>query len=919
MAQLPLLQRREGLSVPGAVSYPSGSPVGAALQGFGNAVQGASQRLSALAEVADRKRQQEEAFDAKVIESEFLADLSRTEDDTIRNAPANAAGIHDSVYGELDPDTDEPMKPGAFDELFGRYAERMPETQRADFEAKKRVYRLQGSDRLAAAQYKGRQQYELSEVGKTQEGIVNAILQSPADEGVDAFIQGGEDLIRKSGLNALDKETALYNLRQNAAKARAQAMLQRDPDAAANMRTLLGLEKPAPAPAAGGGSSFNSVAPRLVSDLARDFGLTAEQAAGIVGQLGHESAGFGTLQEVKPLVPGSRGGFGFAQWTGPRRKQFEAYARMNNMEPTSYEANYGFLAYELKNTPEGAVLDQVRLARDAKAAGRIFTDKFLRPGIPGYASRDKWTERALAAAGGTVSGASGPDPRFADLSPSDRLTLANQADVLLNERDRQSKAQASADYTGYKDAFELNILQGGVMDEALIVNDPVLQDGDKSTLLRSFRTQNEGMMQIQADVSALASGGLSLDPYASKDKTRVDNLYSSATKGLSQDQSGALAGTIIQQTGVVPQAVLNEIRKGLSSSDPAAVVSAAQTAVRIGQLDPAALARRDGGTEAQKIADDFAFYVNRLNLDPTEAGRRIIEANKPEAQFQRKALEPAAKEFKKSIGDTEIGALFDESFAGWQSDPELGFTEGQALGIKAEFAAIAEDQFYATNGNAELARNRAVEELKRLYGVTGMTGKSVIIRHPPERYWPAIEGASDPYGYIKEQIIQDFGALVDVSDVTGFFPTQEAKDAALSEVRKARLFENLEIVSTPQTDAMIKAGQLPAYGVLYKDRNGNYQTVPGKLFQPDLSKVSQMRQERIDAARALQEQNLREAQRKPLVQFGTPSGDAVVGSGNAPIQLDPITVTPSDNPTVQDQVDQSRKELFDRAPEALKP
>lgn len=168
---------------------------------------------------------------------------------------------------------------------------------------------------------------------------------------------------------------------------------------------------------ANAGEAFASVAPRLIGDLSKDFGLTPEQAAGVVGQLGHESGGFGTLQEVNPMVPGSRGGYGYAQWTGPRRKAFEEYARTNGLDPASYEANYGFLKRELMETPEGAVLKDIAAAPDAITAGRIFTDKFLRPGIPGYESRDKWTERALAyadpsAMGGQMTGGN-PQPEVA--------------------------------------------------------------------------------------------------------------------------------------------------------------------------------------------------------------------------------------------------------------------------------------------------------------------------------------------------------------------------------------------------------------------------------------------------------------------------------------------------------------------------
>ncbi|NDK54039.1 phage tail tip lysozyme [Rhizobium laguerreae] len=157
------------------------------------------------------------------------------------------------------------------------------------------------------------------------------------------------------------------------------------------------------------GKEWETIGPRLVGDLSKDFRLTPEQAVGVVGPLGQESVGFGKLQEVNPVVPGSRGGYGYAQWTGPRRKAFEAWSQQNGFDPSSYEANYGFLKHELMNTPEGAVLDDLRKAPDAMTAGRVFTDKFLRPGVPNYDSRDAWTKRAMAFANSPTQVA-GADP-----------------------------------------------------------------------------------------------------------------------------------------------------------------------------------------------------------------------------------------------------------------------------------------------------------------------------------------------------------------------------------------------------------------------------------------------------------------------------------------------------------------------------
>lgn len=141
------------------------------------------------------------------------------------------------------------------------------------------------------------------------------------------------------------------------------------------------------------GGSTGEIGNRLMADLQRDFGFTREQAAGIAGNLAHESAGFQTLQEIKPMVPGSRGGWGFAQWTGPRRRAFEKWAEEAGLDPRSYEANYGFLKYEMTDTWEKRAVDKVRRTSTPAEAAQVFSSTFLRPGIAHNDSRVNWAEK----------------------------------------------------------------------------------------------------------------------------------------------------------------------------------------------------------------------------------------------------------------------------------------------------------------------------------------------------------------------------------------------------------------------------------------------------------------------------------------------------------------------------------------------
>lgn len=144
------------------------------------------------------------------------------------------------------------------------------------------------------------------------------------------------------------------------------------------------------------GSTFDQKAPGIIGRLQEDFNLTKDQAAGIVGNLGHESGGFRHMQELRPTVPGSRGGFGWAQWTGPRRRQFEAWSKEKGLDPTSDEANYGFLKHELQTT-ERKSLAAVRGTDNARDATIAFENAFERSGVKAYGSRLAYSQRALRA------------------------------------------------------------------------------------------------------------------------------------------------------------------------------------------------------------------------------------------------------------------------------------------------------------------------------------------------------------------------------------------------------------------------------------------------------------------------------------------------------------------------------------------
>jgi hypothetical protein len=145
---------------------------------------------------------------------------------------------------------------------------------------------------------------------------------------------------------------------------------------------------------------FALKAPGIMASLMADFGITDEDAAAILGNIGHETGGFSYMQEIKPAS--GRGGYGWCQWTGGRRDAFEAYCRRNGYDPASSEANYKWLYLELKGS-EKAAIPAVMLAPDLDSKVIAFERSFERAGVLAYSYRQNWARIALKAYRGTDS------------------------------------------------------------------------------------------------------------------------------------------------------------------------------------------------------------------------------------------------------------------------------------------------------------------------------------------------------------------------------------------------------------------------------------------------------------------------------------------------------------------------------------
>jgi hypothetical protein len=233
MATIPLHIAQRRLDTGNAVKYPQSSPIGGAMQGLGD-------EFSTVAERYQQMKDQQEAFDAELARRRFSGQIVQAEDEMAANAPADGAGLHDAMYGQVDPRTGRVVKTGLFDTLFDDALPSMPESQRAGFARQREAMRAVGARRMAQRQLQRRQDYEQAQVDTVLQTNAIAIGKANPDDPVtfEAARQEGLDLIDKMGLDPGIRQQKVKEWFGTAAKLRFEALIAKDPQRALSLFDL---------------------------------------------------------------------------------------------------------------------------------------------------------------------------------------------------------------------------------------------------------------------------------------------------------------------------------------------------------------------------------------------------------------------------------------------------------------------------------------------------------------------------------------------------------------------------------------------------------------------------------------------------------------------------------------------------------
>jgi hypothetical protein len=434
----------------------------------------------------------------------------------------------------------------------------------------------------------------------------------------------------------------------------------------------------------------------------------------------------------------------------------------------------------------------------------------------------------------------GASPELASLSgfipENTKIAMREVAENEIIKDTAQSQAAMVRDSAALGETFERQIIDGAsgkapLIARSAIETEPGLQDTHRNTLLRQYDAAKAHLTKSTADITgfntALATPGFTWNPIDKDHKDFAEAGFLARGGGLPAAQS------VVNDTGIVPPSAAKALRGALVSTDPTKVANAATVASNLLVKNPQIFAGVDGGSDLEDAGTKMSHYVERFGMTAEEAGKKIIEENSPE--FKQKLAKIKAEDvneiLKKQVTVNDMRSAFDTSW--WPGSPQVEFTPQDRQSAYSDYTDLFKDNYMRT-GDVSLSKTLAANQMKKVWGVSQVSGSDVIMRFPPEKQ-PAMAGVPDPAGHIAMQA------------------TEAIKSVAGEDVSRNKII--LKPLAGGQTARAYMAGEPAPYALSWFDKNGTLQMLdPRKAFVADpgvaKDKLTQDRKKKFDISRA---------------------------------------------------------------------
>lgn len=386
------------------------------------------------------------------------------------------------------------------------------------------------------------------------------------------------------------------------------------------------------------------------------------------------------------------------------------------------------------------------------------------------------------------------------------------------------------------------------LTEQEIMENHDLSDADQDAILSKLQKVRKDQIEMAQTVADLNNPAASFDIYKSEDRKRVNAVYENSLNGESPTSSAEHIGSarqITQRTGFAPLAMFNALRAGMRSDDPAVVAQSAEIANQLLQDNPTAFAAYGGRKELENSLSDYRQFAEFNGGEA--AGQQVIDAR----QDVPKNLSKEAKDLAKEISPSDIIDHFDDWFF---DNPSLGSGIEEAEMV-ANLQRLVEHQYIKT-GDEGLARARAFDEFGRIYGPNLISGNKRIMKFPPQKFIPPVQGS---HKWAIDQLESEVSAHV-FGDKAGktWMPVGGGMAEDTSNWVEA---SSIKLMSDTTTRSDINSGRTPSYVVYYMTRKGELQQLPMRyVFDP--SEAQAAAEAQFEANRTQSAQNASRQRRR---------------------------------------------------------
>ncbi len=500
----------------------------------------------------------------------------------------------------------------------------------------------------------------------------------------------------------------------------------------------------------------------------------------------------------------------------------DTHTRLVGTDPTQFDTAWASVQRDLQAASQWmdpAALAQLRAK--TRADMELTRAKTLATQQPLAFQREVTPQQYDAASGtGTPSKGWADNPYYSHLDPAQIAALSQDANsAVVRQHAAVNAAQKTAYDQRYNDLMTTLLPggQGGMSDVWEARKQGWLTDyGDIKKAIDAINVRDKDSMDL-AKAQALFTTGHTFNPFQKDDQAATDLVYKSAggADGLlgapispmagqggldGQAQAALRLTSFVEKTDIVPQAAVDELRRGMISQDKGEMMNAFTLMDGLSRGHPGAVSR-SFGEEDMKRLDQYRV------LAPLTAPEDLVKAMNPN-------IDPATAKARKEMGETGKKLLETEVTKGddylpsilshfnpgvvsnvgnWTSAPGAPVDPVAMQSLRDDYETTFH-YLYSLSGDEVSAKAGALTALDRKWGVTEVGSGVTIMPRPPERNFPAIGG---DHSWMERQ----------------------AEDAVKAAYPDA---QNWTPVTLPETEGALGIRQTPSYGLGIHDASGTW-------------------------------------------------------------------------------------------------